>query len=137
MKKVASVLIMIFLLTGCVKLFPKYSTYENINYDSFMNKINSKENFVLLVWQTGCVHCEDFKPTLEEIIKEYDLKVYGINLRDLTSEQNSVVSNKTLTHATPTLVYFKEGKNESKIVGAQSKESVVNFLEKGKVIKEN
>ena len=137
MKKVVIVIAMIFLLTGCVKLFPKYSTYENINYDSFMDKINNKENFLLLVWQTGCSHCEDFEPTIEEIIKEYDIKVYGLNLHELEGDEPDIVANKTLTHSTPTLVYFKDGKNESKIIGAQPKGSVINFLKKVKVIKEN
>lgn len=139
MKKLLTVLMVVFLCTGCTNIFNtnKYTTYENINYSTFIEKINAKEDFVLLVWQTGCSHCEDFEPRLNEIIKEYGLKIYGLNLSELKSDEYAVIQNKTLSHATPTLVYFEDGKNNSKIIGAQSKENVINFLKKNKIIKEN
>lgn len=136
MKRILAIIAMVFLFTGCVNLFPKYTTYENIDYDTFMKKIENKESFVLLVWQTGCEYCEMFEPTLNKVIKEHEVKIYGINLRELEQEQGQIVTNKTLTKGTPALVYFKDGKNELKLNGRQSEEKVINFLKRINYIKE-
>ena len=44
-----------------------------IKYDKLMEKINNKEDFVLLLSQTTCEHCMDFKPKLNKVSKKYKL----------------------------------------------------------------
>lgn len=130
MKKIITILVMVFLFTGCANLFPKYTTYENIDYETFMEKINNKETFVILVWKTGCEYCEAFDPILEEVIKEKEVKIYGIDMSKLNEEEWPIVTNKTLTKGTPTLVYFEKGVRVNKLNGKQPKENVIRFLEK-------
>ena len=70
MKKILCALLLI-LLVGCSKT--TYSEPMIINYNEFQTKIENKESFVLFMWQTGCSHCETFKPTLNDVIKQKDI----------------------------------------------------------------
>ena len=38
--------------------------------------MENKDSFVLLLSQTTCSHCMDFKPKLERVAKNYKLVVY-------------------------------------------------------------
>ena len=126
-------LMMLFILTGCGS---KNTTYQNISYDEYTQKVENNETFLLFLWQTGCSHCEAFEPTLNKVIKANNLEVYGLNLAEVTEEQYEVVKNKTFMTGTPTLVYFKDGKNESKLIGEQSESELNSFLKKIGYIKE-
>lgn len=139
MKKIGLIILSIGILffTGCGNsLYDKYKavnkgnykTYQNITYDEYVKKIDDKDTFILFIWQTGCSHCEDFEPKLNEIIKYYGLEIYGLNLKDLDEEQYAKLKNKTFVTGTPATVYFKDGAYESKLVGDKSEEEIIKFL---------
>ena len=133
MKKLL-ITILLVLLVGCSK--STYNEPVTIGYSDFEAKINSKESFVLFMWQEGCSHCEMFKPTLNDVIKKYDILVYSINLSELEDKEYSKIENKTFIKGTPTMVYVKEGVVQSnKLVGNKKQVEVVNFFEKYDVIK--
>lgn len=137
MKKIFIMLILVLGLTGCNLNTPKYTEPSSINYNEFMTKIENEETFTLLMWQTGCSHCETFEPTLNNVIKKYNVKMYSINLADLSEIEYAKVKNKTFILGTPTTVYIKEGKVQpTKLVGDKSEEQVISFLQKYDIIKE-
>ena len=134
MKKVLLVLLVMLSLVGCSK--GTYTEPVEIKYDEFQTKIDNKESFVLFMWQTGCSHCEAFEPTLKEVIKEKDILIYSINLKNLTEEEYAKLENKTFIKGTPTMVYIEEGSVQStKLVGNKSKEDLIDFLKNYEVIK--
>jgi predicted bacteriocin transport accessory protein len=129
------------MITGCGnKMYDNYKitktgekntrvkTFTNLTYDEYSKKIENKDSFVILLWQTGCSHCEEFEPKLNKIISHYNLDIYGLNLADLTQEQYAKVKNKTFIQGTPTMVYIKEGRNSQKLVGSKDDEEVLEFL---------
>ena len=74
--------------------------------------------------------------TLEEVIKEKDILIYSINLKELSEEEYAKLENKTFIKGTPTMVYVKDGSVQStKLVGNKSKEDLIDFLKNYEVIK--
>lgn len=131
MKKVLTVLIMIFLFTGC----NSNKDLISLTYKEYNAKIENNESFVLLIWKTGCTHCEDFEPKLKEIIKEYNLDVYSIDTSKLDSDEYAKLENKTFLTGTPTLAVFDEGKYKTRLVGDKKKDQVIKFLKTNNYIK--
>jgi len=109
--------LMTIFLTGCGN---KITTYEEINYSDYTNLIESKEDFILYLGSASCSHCLNFKPTLEKIIKKYQLDVKYIDVYALTEKEYAVLKNKTKLQGTPTVVFIEDGvvQTSPKIVGA-------------------
>lgn len=143
MKKIlfyCMLIFMIFSLTGCNSIYDKYQVKEEyksgksyketieITYDEYNEKIKNEETFIILLWQTGCAHCESYEPKLNKIIKKYNLEIYSLNLKNLDEKEKAIIKNKTFMSGTPTTVFIKNGKYISKIIGNQETESILNFL---------
>lgn len=130
---VVTLVIGLFFITGCNNESdkPKYSEPKEITYEEYTTKITNKDTFAILLWQTGCSHCEEFEPTLNKVIKKYDLEVYSMNIVDFDDTEYAKLKNKTFIGGTPTVVYFKDGVTQpEKIVGSESEEDVINFFKK-------
>ena len=82
--------------------------------------------------QPNCSHCMDFKPTIERVIKDYQIEVKYIDVSKLEDKEYSILKTKTFITGTPHTVFIKEGKLDqtTKIKGAQSYEAVVNAFKK-------
>lgn len=115
MKKVLILLttIMIVALTGC-----KYVGYKNISYEELTTKLNNNESFVFVIGSRDCRACTTYKGTMEEIMKDYDVSIYFIEIADLNEEDG------------------KEKTTYDRIVGAADYETVKNALIKYNMIKE-
>lgn len=136
MKKVLiSLIICLLFVTGCFANSGKPSKAVSLTFNKYEEKINKKESFILLIWRTGCSHCEEFEPKLDEIIKEYNLKIYSINISDLDDTEHAKLANKTFMTGTPTLVVFEKGKYQDRLVGDKDKKEVINFLKENNYIR--
>lgn len=151
MKRILLVILSIMMLTGCESkeksIFDNYKTVKNnekiytesiaLTYSEYEAKIQNKDSFVLLMWQTGCGHCETFEPILNEVISKYNLEIYSINLAEVTNEQYSKIKNKTFISGTPTTVVFKDGITQAKkLVGAVKTKDVIDYLVKYNYLEE-
>ena len=126
--------IFVFLLAGCGD---KISTYDEINYDEYSSMIENSEDFILYLGSANCSHCINFKPTLEKIIKNYQLDIKYIDISTLTEKEYAVLKNKTKLHGTPTVVFVKKGivQTSPKIVGALSYDKTVKIFKESGYIK--
>ena len=126
--------IFIFLLVGCSN---GLSTYDEINYDEYSNMIENSEDFILYLGSANCSHCMDFKPTLEKVIKKYQLDVKYVDISLLSSKEYAVLKNKTKLQGTPTVVFVKDGivQTSPKIVGALSYDKTVKIFKESGYIK--
>lgn len=129
MKKILIILISLFLITGCDN---KLKTYTEITYDEYSKMIENEETFILLLGQENCSYCTQFKPTIERVIKEYQIEVKYMDISKLTNTQYSLLKNKTFISGTPYTVFFKDGafNTTTKIKGAKSYDAVINALKK-------
>lgn len=72
-------------------------------------------------------HCLEYGPVLEEVLREYDITAYSIDLTTLDDDEEAFDDLISIT-GTPTTVFFKEGVEQSvttRIVGSKSKETII------------
>ena len=107
--------------------------FSKIGYKEIIEKIEDKEDLILLISQTTCSHCENYKPKLKDVAKKYKLHVYYIDV-DLLDEDEYDELNYYLSFAssgTPITIFLKDG-NEStvanRIKGDSSKDKIVKKL---------
>lgn len=103
-----------------------YNNLQEIKLVDLEYLINQKENFILLVSQTTCSYCIEYKPTLNSVLNSHNLKAYYIEKNLLTKDENTSFSQIIETPGTPTTAFFIKGveDQENRIVG-NSGESVI------------
>lgn len=103
-----------------------------VTSDELAQFIEEKQDFALLISSETCSSCQDFKPILDEIIQDYQIKVYQIESGDNFPTTNSTVPY----NYTPTFVLFHQGEILSKIDAVNHEDEVnsvnsfVKYLEK-------
>lgn len=109
------------------------SYLNKIGYDEIIEKIENKEDFVLLISQTTCSHCANYKPKLKDVANEYKLNVYYIDVDLLEEEEynnlNSYLSFKTA--GTPVTLFLLNGEEKTvanRIKGDSSKDKIIKKL---------
>ena len=135
MKKILLLMtIVIIALTGC-----KYKGYQNINYEELTKKISNNETFVFVIGSRDCSACTTYKGTMEEIIKDYNVPIYFVEIADLSEEDGNKLRSQFYYQYTPTTIFIENGKEKTtydRIVGAADYEIVKNALIKYNIIKE-
>ena len=114
------------------------SYFNELKFNKVMEKIQNKDSFVLLMSQTTCSHCKDFKPKLARISKEYKVNIYYIEIDLLTDEQNTELKSYFNFSGTPTTVFVKDGEEKSaatRINGDVSEEKIISKLKSNGFIK--
>ena len=89
-----------------------YSIYDG-NYD---------DNFILVFYQPGCVHCLKELPVVRELSKKYRIKAVDVS-------ENREFALKYGVSATPTIVLHYGGKRKF-LVGEHSYGEIVQEIEK-------
>ncbi len=128
------VAVLLFVVTGC----GKETTYHEVSYDELGKMIKNKESFVLVIGSETCSACESYKPTMEKIITNYNIRVNYINVYQLTQEQKAGLIKYVYYANTPTTVYFVNGEateTHNHIVGAADYDKVLASLKKNGYIK--
>ncbi len=78
-------------------------------------------------WAEWCAPCRMLAPTVDAVAEKYAgaARVVKVNVDD-----NPSVSQKYGIKGIPTLILFKGGKEEERIVGATSKEAIARLIDK-------
>lgn len=104
--------------------------YQNIILpEALEEKIASGEPVVAYMFSPECPHCMKMTPTLIPIADELGVHIDQLNI--LEYDKGWDVYN---IRATPTLIYFKDGKEVSRIVGnySDNEQVIYDFLEQVK-----
>ena len=132
--------ICLLILVGAViadKIMGK--TYLNeITYSSLTNKIENKEDVIVLISQTTCGHCANYKPKLEFVAKKYKINIYYIDVDLLSKEENNKLEEHIKFDSTPITVFLKNGEESSvatRINGDASIEKIERKLKSNGFIK--
>jgi len=133
--KLCLIMISILFITGCGS--NKY--LKKIDYKEYHKMLDNKESFVLEVMRTNCSACQNFKPKLEEFVKEYKTTVYYIDTDDLSDNEKDKLFNETGIGGTPTIIFYNDGKEEtraSRINGSVPYEKIVDKFKSNGIIEE-
>lgn len=134
MKRIVILIFGILLLCGC----GNSNSLKSMSYAEFKEKIENKETFVAYISRTGCSHCESYEPTLIEVLKDYKIEAYKINLANVTSAEESSIKKKVDLKGTPTLIYIEEGRADidGSLIGETTYDNTVDFFKEIEMIKE-
>lgn len=104
--------------------------YQNIIlHDALEEKIASGEPVVAYMFSPECPHCMKMTPALMPIADEVGVQVDQLNILEYDQGWDDYK-----IEATPTLIYFKDGKEVNRIVGDYStnEQVIYDFLEQVK-----
>ncbi|HEV7683412.1 MAG TPA: thioredoxin [Pyrinomonadaceae bacterium] len=105
------------------------SEYVNEVTDSSFDKDVLQSAVPVLVdfWATWCAPCRMLEPTVAAVAEKFaaTARVVKVNVDD-----NPSISQRYGIKGIPTLILFKSGKEEERVVGATSKESISRMIEK-------
>lgn len=139
MKKIIGLLLIALLvISGC-------SSTNSINYlktTQVMEKMDNKEDFVLIVGSSTCGACIAYKPILEEVVKNKEATIYyvqydteGIKADNSVDEEGRANINKLFDEyfegkitGTPTTAHVVDGKIASYETGMLSYVQLIDWL---------
>jgi thioredoxin 1 len=105
------------------------SEYVNDVTDSSFDKdvLQSDRPVLVDFWATWCAPCRMLEPTVAAVAEKFaaTARVVKVNVDD-----NPSISQRYGIKGIPTLILFKGGKEEERVVGATSKESISRMIEK-------
>ena len=123
------------LLFASITLNKEQKKLENrlieLTYDELSEKINNKETFILVITQTDCSHCADYKPVFEKVLLDYDLKAYEINQKKLSESEHAKLKEIANISGTPTTVFIVNGEERQtsdRIIGSKPESEIVSRL---------
>lgn len=96
-----------------------------ITSDNFEEEVlKSNKTTIIDFYADWCMPCKMMSPVIDEIAEENDnIKVGKLNVdevEDLAAKYNVM--------SIPTIIIFKNGKEEKRFVGVTSKENILNVL---------
>lgn len=99
-----------------------------LNEQTFDKEVlKSAEPVMVDFWATWCGPCKVMLPVVEELAKELSGKPYKIG--KVNVDENGVLAGKYNVMSIPTFIFFKGGKEQARLMGAQSKDKLLKTLE--------
>jgi thioredoxin 1 len=89
--------------------------------------LQSNQPVLVDFWAAWCAPCRMLAPTVDAVAEKYagKAKVVKLNVDD-----NPGISQRYGIKGIPTLILFKNGKEEERVVGATSKEAISRMIDK-------
>lgn len=101
---------------------------RDVSDDSFENDVLKCDQPVLVdFWAAWCAPCRMLAPTVEAVADKY---VATARVVKLNVDDNPSVSQRYGIKGIPTLILFKNGREEERVVGATSEGAISRMLDK-------
>ncbi len=90
------------------------SSFEEINYDKFINLYKDNNKSLIYIGRQTCIHCVNFVPILNKVQNEYNYKTYYLDISKITEEESKNIKNlnnflKKNFGSTPMVIIVKDG----------------------------
>ena len=99
-----------------------------VSDSSFDKDVLQSDRPVLVdFWAAWCAPCRMLEPTVDAVAEKYaaNARVVKVNVDD-----NPSISQRYGIKGIPTLILFKGGKEEERVVGATSKDAISRMIDK-------
>ena len=99
-----------------------------INEQEFEKVINSKKLVVIDFSASWCMPCRMLKPIMERV----ETKVKDVNFYNVDIDESEEVAKRYRIFSVPTLVAFRDGKKVDSMVGLNSNDDIIDFVNRCK-----
>lgn len=101
---------------------------SEVSDSSFEREVLQSNKPVLVdFWAEWCAPCRMLAPTVEAVAERY---AGNANVVKLNVDENPSTSQRYGIKGIPTLILFKNGREEERLVGATSKEAISRIVDK-------
>jgi thioredoxin 1 len=101
---------------------------REVSDQSFEQDVLAADKPVLVdFWAAWCAPCRMLAPTVEAVAEKY---VESARVVKLNVDENPEISQRYGIKGIPTLILFKGGREEERVVGATSKEAISRMIDK-------
>ena len=136
--------VVILLIIGAVATSGKGTRKEpkmkEITYTEWTEIRKSTTPVVVVIGQTGCGYCEQYKPVITAVANEYNITINYIDLTKFSQEENYNL-NESITYlreeewGTPTTLLIQDGDNLEDVIGGYvEKTELVAYLKANNII---
>jgi predicted bacteriocin transport accessory protein len=133
MKKfVVLFVLMLTILAGCTSA----DVVTSLKASEAIKRLDAAESMVLVIGISTCSACKEYKPIVREIVKNYDVEIFYVELdSDVNTDVNSLIE-KYLVEArwTPTTYIFKNGVLVESKTGAIKYSTLKDWLQLNDII---
>src|SRR3712207_1103399 len=100
---------------------------KDVSDGNFESDVLKSDKPVLVdFWAQWCAPCRMLAPTVEAVAQSYEGKATVVKLN---VDDNPAVSQRYGIKGIPTLILFKNGKEEERVVGATSKDAISRMID--------
>ena len=100
----------------------KYIELTSSDFEATLSEGVSLVDF----WAPWCGPCRMIAPVIEELANDYDGKA---KICKVNTDEEQDIAVKFGIRSIPTIIFFKDGKIEGQVVGAQSKAALAEKLD--------
>ena len=98
---------------------------STLTTDTFDELVSSSDKPVLVdFWAEWCGPCKMIAPILQEIAEEED----GLRIAKVNVDENPDIARRYEVLSIPTLIVFKDGEIDKRVVGAKGKSQLLQEL---------
>jgi len=100
----------------------KYIELTSSDFEATLNE----GVYLVDFWAPWCGPCRMIAPVIEELANDYDGKA---KICKVNTDEEQDIAVKFGIRSIPTIIFFKDGKIEGQVVGAQSKAALAEKLD--------
>lgn len=142
MKKIFILFVLLLIVSSCNEITISKIKEENKNItilsdSKLKKKIDDEETFILLLTKNDCSSCKSLKEKLDNVLRDYNLEGYEINVDNIDTKENEYLKNIVNVVSYPSLVFIEKGKEKGplfRLVGDIENEKIINALVETKYI---
>lgn len=118
-------IICIFLV---IKFLDPPASYEDIFLSEVKAKINEQRSFILYIHQKDCQGCKRVRTCLDVFKKYPTIDTFGIDVSNYTDKDLDYLISEMGLSDTPTILFYKDGKEKSRIVGVFTENNLIEKI---------
>lgn len=100
------------------------NSLNSINMSDLQKKIKDKQDVLVYFYSPECEHCKKTTPILKKINNSLNLNLKAFNI--LNDKESW---DKYKIQGTPTIIYFRNGKEEKRLIGERGEKEYTQWFE--------